>query len=121
MWAGGFPRPVPDCENAIQAILGIPKVAAINPTYEHETEWSQRVASDCIWSDPAQEEQEAVSELQGVRGCTRDVCMWVWGWIWGWMCVGVCMCLCVCDCVCNIYNIYDCLFVTSIVTLTVSV
>ena len=29
-----------------------------NPPYEHEDEKYQQVASDCIWSDPASEEQE---------------------------------------------------------------
>jgi len=37
----------------------VPKVAGINPPYEHETEEYQQVASDCIWSDPASDEQEA--------------------------------------------------------------
>ena len=36
----------------------MPNVAAVNPCYEHETEFTQQVASDCIWSDPANEEQE---------------------------------------------------------------
>jgi len=42
----------------IQDILTVPKVAGINPPYEHEDEMYQQVASDCIWSDPASEEQE---------------------------------------------------------------
>ncbi|KAL7557210.1 hypothetical protein ACA910_001278 [Epithemia clementina (nom. ined.)] len=42
----------------IQDILTVPKVAGINPPYEHEDEKYQQVASDCIWSDPASEEQE---------------------------------------------------------------
>ena len=40
---GGIPRPVPDQDNAIQAILGMPNVAAVNPCYEHETEYTQQV------------------------------------------------------------------------------
>jgi len=43
----------------IQDILGVPKVSGINPPYEHESEASQQVASDCIWSDPASEDQES--------------------------------------------------------------
>lgn len=46
-------------ESRIQDILSVPKVAGINPPYEHETEEYQQVASDCIWSDPASDEQEA--------------------------------------------------------------
>jgi hypothetical protein len=32
-----------------------------NPPYEHEDEKYQQVASDCVWSDPATEEQERTS------------------------------------------------------------
>ena len=42
-------------------ILCVPKVAGVNPPYEHEDEIYQQVASDCIWSDPASEEQEKTS------------------------------------------------------------
>lgn len=66
---GGIPRPVsePISSNGtdgmhgsrIQDILSVPKVAGINPPYEHEDELYQQVASDCIWSDPASEDQEA--------------------------------------------------------------
>jgi len=55
---GGIPRAVSH-ESRIQDILSVPKVAGINPPYEHETEEYQQVASDCIWSDPASDEQEA--------------------------------------------------------------
>jgi diadenosine tetraphosphatase ApaH/serine/threonine PP2A family protein phosphatase len=62
---GGIPRPVSMGGNPhgplttrIQDILNVPKVAGINPPYVHENEVYQQVASDCIWSDPASEEQE---------------------------------------------------------------
>jgi len=42
----------------IQDVLNVPKVAGINPPYEHEDDVYQQVASDCIWSDPASEAQE---------------------------------------------------------------
>ena len=42
----------------IQDILMVPNVAGINPPFEHEEEGQQQVASDCIWSDPASDEQE---------------------------------------------------------------
>lgn len=42
----------------IQDILRVPNVSGINPPYEHEPCLLQRVASDCIWSDPASSEQE---------------------------------------------------------------
>jgi Calcineurin-like phosphoesterase len=45
----------------IQDILSVPKVAGINPPYEHEDDQYQQVASDCIWSDPASEQQEMYS------------------------------------------------------------
>jgi diadenosine tetraphosphatase ApaH/serine/threonine PP2A family protein phosphatase len=55
---GGIPRPVSRDTTRIQDILNVPKVAGINPPYEHEDDVYQQVASDCIWSDPASEEQE---------------------------------------------------------------
>jgi hypothetical protein len=42
----------------LQDILSVPHVAGINPPFEHEDEDHQQVASDCIWSDPASDEQE---------------------------------------------------------------
>jgi len=58
---GGIPRPIGAGKTRIQDILNVPKVAGINPPYEHEDEAYQQVASDCIWSDPASEEQELTS------------------------------------------------------------
>jgi len=55
---GGIPRPVTQTTTRVQDILNVPKVAGINPPYEHEDDTFQRVASDCIWSDPASEQQE---------------------------------------------------------------
>jgi diadenosine tetraphosphatase ApaH/serine/threonine PP2A family protein phosphatase len=55
---GGIPRPAAYNTTRIQDILNVPKVAGINPPYEHEEDVYQQVASDCIWSDPASEEQE---------------------------------------------------------------
>jgi diadenosine tetraphosphatase ApaH/serine/threonine PP2A family protein phosphatase len=55
---GGIPRPVSDNTTRIQDILTVPRVAGVNPPYEHEDEVYQTVASDCIWSDPASEDQE---------------------------------------------------------------
>eukprot|EP00339_Tiarina_fusa_P001205 CAMPEP_0117076298 /NCGR_PEP_ID=MMETSP0472-20121206/53783_1 /TAXON_ID=693140 ORGANISM="Tiarina fusus, Strain LIS" /NCGR_SAMPLE_ID=MMETSP0472 /ASSEMBLY_ACC=CAM_ASM_000603 /LENGTH=557 /DNA_ID=CAMNT_0004802137 /DNA_START=328 /DNA_END=2001 /DNA_ORIENTATION=+ len=55
---GGIPRPLSPNTTRIQDILNVPKVAGINPPYEHEEDAYQQVASDCIWSDPASEDQE---------------------------------------------------------------
>eukprot|EP00559_Dactyliosolen_fragilissimus_P003431 CAMPEP_0184858862 /NCGR_PEP_ID=MMETSP0580-20130426/3896_1 /TAXON_ID=1118495 /ORGANISM="Dactyliosolen fragilissimus" /LENGTH=631 /DNA_ID=CAMNT_0027355195 /DNA_START=26 /DNA_END=1921 /DNA_ORIENTATION=+ len=60
---GGIPRSIKksnnaNCVNRIQDILKVPKIAGINPPYEHEYDKYQQVASDCIWSDPASELQE---------------------------------------------------------------
>ena len=52
---GGIPRPISGFGTEIQAIMALPKVAAIMPSYEHEEEWMKQVAGDCIWSDPAGE------------------------------------------------------------------
>jgi diadenosine tetraphosphatase ApaH/serine/threonine PP2A family protein phosphatase len=61
---GGIPRPISDSSvegGRIKDILKVSKVAGINPPYEHEDENYQQVASDCIWSDPASEDQENYS------------------------------------------------------------
>jgi diadenosine tetraphosphatase ApaH/serine/threonine PP2A family protein phosphatase len=58
---GGIPRPVSSNTTRIQDILTVPKVAGINPPYQHEDTVYQQVASDCIWSDPASEDQELTS------------------------------------------------------------
>lgn len=60
---GGIPRPIDHNimkgkKSRVQDILNVPKVAGINPPYEHEREHFQQIASDCIWSDPASDEQE---------------------------------------------------------------
>jgi len=60
---GGIPRPVTQNHDGtyasrVQDILDVPSIAGINPPLEYEDEHHQQVASDCIWSDPASEEQE---------------------------------------------------------------
>lgn len=40
-----------------QDILCVPAVAGVCPPNEYETFESQQVASDCLWSDPARDEQ----------------------------------------------------------------
>ena len=61
---GGIPRVSLNSDSTntnssrIQDILSVPRVAGVNPPYEHESEDAQQVASDCIWSDPASEDQE---------------------------------------------------------------
>ncbi|CAN0427642.1 unnamed protein product, partial [Discosporangium mesarthrocarpum] len=41
-----------------QDILCVPSVAGVCPPNANETFESQQVASDCMWSDPARDEQE---------------------------------------------------------------
>jgi len=57
---GGIPRHVSG-KGRINDILNVPKVVGINPPYDDEHMCYQQVASDCIWSDPASEEQERKS------------------------------------------------------------
>jgi len=54
---GGLPRGVSN-NTQVEDVLAVSSVAGINPPYEHEGDAHQQVASDCIWSDPASEEQE---------------------------------------------------------------
>jgi diadenosine tetraphosphatase ApaH/serine/threonine PP2A family protein phosphatase len=56
---GGIPRPIESFTSELQAIMAVPKVAAVMPSYEHETDWQKQVAGDCIWSDPAADETYA--------------------------------------------------------------
>ena len=67
----GIPRPVPEYETEIKAILSVPSVAAVMPAYEHETEWTKQVASDCIWSDPASEIMERCLDETGFGDSPR--------------------------------------------------
>ena len=60
---GGIPRPVTANSDGtygsrVQDILDVPRVAGINPPLQFEDERHQQVASDCIWSDPASDDQE---------------------------------------------------------------
>lgn len=74
---GGIPRPVKEHNSEIDAILAMPPILGIMPTYEDEPTWARqvfsyanydcsfdlnshsfKVASDCIWSDPAPESME---------------------------------------------------------------
>lgn len=68
---GGFPRPIANFENEIQQILAVPAVAGITPPYSYESDWQQQVATDCIWSDPAREEQERKCNRQGFAPSLR--------------------------------------------------
>lgn len=52
-------------DSEIQAILAIPNVAAVMPSYDHETDWMKQVAGDCIWSDPASEDLETRLDASG--------------------------------------------------------
>lgn len=63
---GGIPRPLPNAPEGasrLDMIAKIPAVSGINPPYDHEDEHLRQMASECIWSDPAGEDQEASGEL----------------------------------------------------------
>ncbi|CAM9963654.1 unnamed protein product [Ascophyllum nodosum] len=55
---GGIPRPLTGSKSRVQDIMCVPSVASVTPPNEHETFESQQVASDCMWSDPAKDDQE---------------------------------------------------------------
>lgn len=42
---------------SLQDIMRVPRVASVCPPNECETFESQQVASDCMWSDPAKDDQ----------------------------------------------------------------
>lgn len=63
---GGIPRPLPGSQpgdSRLEMICRIPAVSGINPPYDHEEEHLRQLASECIWSDPAGEDQEEGQEL----------------------------------------------------------
>lgn len=63
---GGIPRPIPGSPpgaSRIEMLQRISPVSGINPPYEHEDEDTRQMASECIWSDPAGEDQEESGEL----------------------------------------------------------
>jgi diadenosine tetraphosphatase ApaH/serine/threonine PP2A family protein phosphatase len=63
---GGVPRPLPNSPpgaSRLEMLQKIPAVSGINPPYDHEDEHLRQMASECIWSDPAGEDQEESGEL----------------------------------------------------------
>lgn len=63
---GGIPRPLPNSPagaSRIDMLQRVPKVLGINPPYDDEDENLRQMASECIWSDPAQEDQETSGAL----------------------------------------------------------
>jgi diadenosine tetraphosphatase ApaH/serine/threonine PP2A family protein phosphatase len=64
---GGIPRPLPGSVSRIQDIMSIPAIAGVCPPNEFETFESQQAASDCLWSDPAKEDQEVSEFWVGLR------------------------------------------------------
>lgn len=68
---GGIPRPLPGAApgaSRLEMIQRIPAVSGINPPFDHEDEHLRQMASECIWSDPAGEDQEESGELSQVDG-----------------------------------------------------
>lgn len=53
-----------------QDILCVPSVAGVCPPNEYETFESQQVASDCLWSDPARDNQVRCELLFFDKGTT---------------------------------------------------
>ncbi|CAM9947186.1 unnamed protein product, partial [Discosporangium mesarthrocarpum] len=62
---GGIPRPLPGSTSRVQDIMSVPTVAGVCPPNDLETFESQQVASDCLWSDPAKEDQELMLDSTG--------------------------------------------------------
>ncbi|KAG5191193.1 Metallo-dependent phosphatase-like protein [Tribonema minus] len=62
---GGIPRPIAGSSSRVQDIMMVPSVAGVCPPNDAETFESQQVASDCLWSDPARDEQELVLDESG--------------------------------------------------------
>jgi len=69
----GSPAPLgtPRGATRMESILVVPIVAGVAPTYSYETGSTQRVASDCLWSDPASDEQEAHLDSNGFGASVR--------------------------------------------------
>lgn len=68
---GGIPRPLAGSSSRIQDIMSVPAVAGICPANQYETFESQQVASDCLWSDPAKDNQEMELDATGFGSSLR--------------------------------------------------
>lgn len=49
--------------------MRVPPVASVCPPNEYESFESQQVASDCMWSDPAKDEQVREHRLKSLFDC----------------------------------------------------
>lgn len=69
---GGIPRPRPGTNgNRLEDILLVPSIAGISPKYAHETDEVARIASECLWSDPAKPSQEHALAADGYGDSPR--------------------------------------------------
>ena len=62
---GGIPRHVEGYGSRIDAINAVPPISGVNPPNDFEEPETHQVASDCLWSDPATEEQEEALDADG--------------------------------------------------------
>lgn len=69
---GGIPRPTPEYQSTVQAILAVPHVSGLTTvSYANETNVTKQVAIDCLWSDPASEDQETCLDQWGFGESSR--------------------------------------------------
>lgn len=69
---GGIPRPTNEHTSTVQAILAVPHVSGLTTvSYPNETNATKQVAIDCLWSDPASEDQEAYLDEWGFGESSR--------------------------------------------------
>lgn len=71
---GGVPRRplgVAKTVSRLELINRVPFCAGINPPNEFETAETQQVAAECIWSDPAMEDQEDTLDADGFGASLR--------------------------------------------------
>ena len=55
---GGIPRKTSVEYNELQSVMQVPVVSGVMPAYEYETDEVKQVCTDCLWSDPAKDEDD---------------------------------------------------------------
>ena len=53
---GGIPRITSPDQSEIQSIMIVPVVSGVMPAYEYESDDARQICTDCLWSDPAKED-----------------------------------------------------------------
>jgi hypothetical protein len=68
---GGIPRQTSSEYNELKSIMNVPVVSGVMPAYDYESEEAKQVCTDCLWSDPAKDEDETPLDGDGFGESVR--------------------------------------------------